>query len=179
MTHNKTKKEIIIEQITKDLGTDLDKLDSVWTNHPILLIRYGAKQAEADRLLSEDKSLIEGLESSLYSLVRAVRSMNGTKTSESSIEAMVKQIEQHYSGDITGFSLKTSFMEELPERAEIIAKTLSTTRKRYNETKELSDIYKSAVEALRHRRDMIVQASKKAILDYEILGAGSFAGKKS
>ena len=176
---NRNPKQIIIEQITKDLSTNLDNLDSVWTNHPILLIRYGAKQAEAERIVSEEKNRIEGLESTLYSLVRAARNMNGTKTSESSVEAMVKQIERHYSDDDIGVSLKTTFIDELPERVEVIAKTLVKARERYNETKELSDIYKAAVEALKHRRDMIVQASKKAILDYEILGAGTFSGKKA
>ncbi|MEX6205057.1 hypothetical protein AB6G29_23845 [Providencia hangzhouensis] len=37
---NRNPKQIIIEQITKDLSTNLDDSDSVWTNHPILLIRY-------------------------------------------------------------------------------------------------------------------------------------------
>ncbi|MEX6316151.1 hypothetical protein AB6G19_23420 [Providencia manganoxydans] len=58
---NRNPKQIIIEQITKDLSTNLDNLDSVWTNHPILLIRYGAKQAEAERIVSEEKIVSRGL----------------------------------------------------------------------------------------------------------------------
>ncbi|CDL81063.1 hypothetical protein [Xenorhabdus szentirmaii] len=176
---NVSLRELVIEQVISDLETDLDNLDSVWANQPKLVIKYTAKQAESERICAEEKDRIEGLEAALYNVVRTARNMNGTKSSEAAIEAMVKQIERHYSGSDTELSLKNSFMDELPEKVAVIARTLAKVRNNYNHTKEMTDIYKGAVDALRHRRDMVVQASKKAILDYEILGAGTFAGRNN
>ncbi|KMJ45136.1 hypothetical protein AB204_10590 [Xenorhabdus khoisanae] len=175
---NQSIKETIIDQIEKDLKTDLTDLDTVWSTQPLLMMKYAAKQADAERICLEEKQRIEGLEAAIYNIVRSARSMNGTKSSESAIDAMVSQIERHYSGEEAELNLKTSFIEELPEKVITITRALVSTRHNYNHNKELADLFKAATEAFRHRRDMIVQASKKATLDYEYLNAGAFAGKK-
>ncbi|KLU17193.1 MULTISPECIES: hypothetical protein [Xenorhabdus] len=175
---NQRIKETIIDQIEQDLKTDLNDLDAVWTTQPLLMMKYAAKQAGAERICLEEKQRIEGLEAAIYNVVRSVRSMNGTKSSESAIDAMVSQIERHYSGEETELNLNTSFIEELPEKVIAIAHALASARHNYNHNKELADLFKAAIEAFRHRRDMIVQASKKATLDYEYLNAGIFTGKK-
>ncbi|PHM69548.1 hypothetical protein [Xenorhabdus sp. KJ12.1] len=175
---NPSIKETIIDQIEQDLKTNLNDLDTVWTTQPLLMMKYAAKQADVERICSEEKQRIEGLEAAIYNIVRSARSMNGTKSSESAIDAMVSQIERYYSGEETKLNLNTSFIDELPEKVIAIARALVSARHNYNHNKELSDLYKAATEAFRHRRDMIIQASKKATLDYEYLNAGTFAGKK-
>ncbi|PHM52350.1 hypothetical protein [Xenorhabdus hominickii] len=168
----------IIEKIAEDLKIDLGDLNNVWTNQPILMMKYGAKMSDAERTVSEEKRRIDGLSSTLYNVVRSERSMNGTKTSESALESIISQIERHYSGEDSTLNLNNTFIQNLPEKVVPIARTLAAARRNYDHNKELYEIYKSAVEALRHRRDMVVQASKKVILDYEYLNAGTFAGKK-
>ncbi|MGJ0628252.1 hypothetical protein [Xenorhabdus bovienii] len=175
---NSSIKAVIIDQITENLKIDLSDLNSVWANQPALMMKYGAKMANAERTVSEEKRRIDGLSSTLYNIVRSERAMNGTKTSESALESMLGQIERHYSSEDESLNLSNTFIHNLPEKVVPIAKTLAAARRNYDHNKELYEIYKSAIEALRHRRDMVVQASKKSILDYEYLNAGTFAGKK-
>ncbi|MEI9751450.1 hypothetical protein V5085_11015 [Moellerella wisconsensis] len=168
----------IIEKITKDLSIDLSDLNAVWVKQPELMMTYGSKMAEAERLATEEKRRVEALPATLYNIIRSDRAMSGTKTSETGIDSMVKQVERLYSGEDGDLNLNTTFIQSLPEKVETISRTLSAARVSYEHNKEIYEIFKAAVEALRHRRDMVVQASKKSILDYEYLNAGSFAEKK-
>lgn len=175
----KSKRDIVLDQIMTDLKTDLSNLDSVWITQPALIVKYAAKLAEAERVCSDEKDRVDSLNAAIYNIVRSARSMNGTKSSESAIEAMVKQIERHFSGLDPDLNLNITFIQELPEKTEVIARALSAARRNLIQSREMADLYKGALEGLRHRRDMVVQASKKAILDYEILGAGTFSGKSN
>ncbi|MDW2825573.1 hypothetical protein [Klebsiella quasipneumoniae] len=93
---------------------------------------------------------MESIEARLYSTTRAGLSFDGVKISESTIEAKIKSSPAYLSA-----------------------------RQKYDDAKYLAEFYKQVVNALGHRRDMIVQASKKAISEYERTGIERFKAPKN
>lgn len=135
----------ILDEIMKDLTFDRSDLNAVWENQPRLLMIYGAKLANAEKEMADAKRNLDLIESKLYSQIRAKISFDGARISESTIESKVKS-DLNY----------------------------TAARQRYDEAKYVADLYKHAVSAFNHRRDMIVQASKLAIIEIERLGTGRF-----
>ena len=135
----------IFSKIMADLEFDRDNLEEVWRKQPRLLMEYGSKLAQADRDVAEAKLNLEAVEAKLYDTERKNLSMNGIKFNESVLEAKVRTNPQY------------------------LAK-----RQKLDDARHIADLYKHAVAAFSHRRDMIVQASKMAIVEIERLGAERF-----
>lgn len=134
----------IFSKIMADLEFDRDNLEEVWRKQPRLLMEYGSKLAQADRDVAEAKLNLEAVEAKLYDTERKT-GMNGIKFNESVLDAKVKTNPQYLS-----------------------------KRQKLDEARHIADIYKHAVAAFSHRRDMIVQASKMAIVELERLGSERF-----
>ncbi|KWW08252.1 hypothetical protein VL22_0201300 [Escherichia fergusonii] len=139
----------IFSKIMADLEFDRDNLEEVWRKQPRLLMEYGSKLAQADRDVAEAKLSLEAVEAKLYDTERKNLSMNGIKFNESVLEAKVKTNPQYLS-----------------------------KRQKLDDARYIADMYKHAVAAFSHRRDMIVQASKMAISELERLGAERFISSR-
>lgn len=140
----------IIREVMDDIRLNTNDLDAVWRRQPELVAIYGFKQVEAEHAATTAKRDLESAESRLYSTTRAALSFDGVKISESIIEAKVKS-----------------------------SPVYLAARQNYDDAKYLSDFYKQVTNALSHRRDMIVQASKKAISEYEKTGVDRFHSPKN
>lgn len=135
----------IYEKIMSDLEFDRDNLEEVWRQQPCLLMEYGSKLARAEREVADAKLSLDAIEAKIYDNERKSLSMNGIKFNESVLEAKVRTNPQY------------------------LAK-----RQKLDDARHIADLYKHAVAAFSHRRDMIVQASKMAIVEIERLGAERF-----
>ncbi|HHB6988740.1 hypothetical protein [Klebsiella pneumoniae] len=140
----------IIKEVMDDIRLDTHDLDAVWRRQPELVAIYGFKQVEAESAANAAKRDLESIEARLYSTTRADLSFDGVKISESTIEAKIKSSPAYLSA-----------------------------RQKYDDAKYLAEFYKQVVNALGHRRDMIVQASKKAISEYERTGVERFNAPKN
>lgn len=139
-----------IEKIYEDLSFDRDHLDAVWAVQPKLLMRYGVELARAERILADAKRELDATEAGLYDATRKNLAMSGVKFTETSLEARVRNTVQY-----------------------------QAKRQAYDRAQEDATIYRIAVDALRHRRDMIVQASKFALAELEHIGSGTFNTKRN
>lgn len=137
-----------IEKIYADLKFDRENLNAVWAVQPELLMRYGYNLAQAERGVAEAKRELDAIEAGLYAHERKNLTMSGIKFTEASLDARVRNTVQY-----------------------------QAKRQAYDEALEVASIYRTAVEALRHRRDMIVQASKFALSEMQTLGSGNFVGR--
>ena len=142
--------KVTIQKIMDDIRLDTNDLDAVWRRQPELVAIYGFKQVEAESAANATKRDLESIEARLYSTTRAGLSFDGVKISESTIEAKIKSSPAYLSA-----------------------------RQKYDDAKYLAEFYKQVVNALGHRRDMIVQASKKAISEYERTGVERFNAPKN
>ncbi|MFP8559574.1 hypothetical protein ACLH2J_25040 [Klebsiella michiganensis] len=142
--------KVTIQKIMDDIRLDTNDLDAVWRRQPELVAIYGFKQVEAERVASSAKRDLESVEARLYSTTRAGMSFDGVRISESTIEAKLKS-----------------------------APAYLAARQKYDDAKYLAEFYKQVSNALGHRRDMIVQASKKAISEYERTGTERFNSPKN
>lgn len=112
-------------------------------------MEYGARLARAEREVADAKLALDAIEAKIYDIERKNLSMNGIKFNESVLEAKVRTNPQY------------------------LAK-----RQKLDDARLIADIYKHAVTAFSHRRDMIVQASKMAIVEIERLGAERFTATR-
>ncbi len=135
----------IYEKIMSDLEFDRDNLEDVWRQQPRLLMEYGSRLAQAEREVADAKLSLDAIEAKIYDNERKNLSMNGIKFNESVLEAKVRTNPQYLS-----------------------------KRQKLDDARYKADLYKHAVAAFSHRRDMIVQASKMAIIEIERLGAERF-----
>ncbi|ECJ9216124.1 TPA: hypothetical protein ACW3YH_004737 [Salmonella enterica subsp. enterica serovar Thompson] len=135
----------IYEKIMADLEFDRENLEEVWRKQPRLLMEYGSKLAQAEREVADAKLSLDAIEAKIYDNERKNLSMNGIKFNESVLDAKVKTNPQY------------------------LAK-----RQKLDDARYIADLYKHAVSAFSHRRDMIVQASKMTIVEIERLGAERF-----
>ncbi|ECC9190059.1 hypothetical protein DRW71_09750 [Salmonella enterica subsp. diarizonae] len=135
----------IYEKIMADLEFDRENLEEVWRKQPRLLMEYGSKLAQAEREVADAKLSLDAIEAKIYDNERKNLSMNGIKFNESVLDAKVKTNPQY------------------------LAK-----RQKLDDVRYIADLYKHAVSAFSHRRDMIVQASKMTIVEIERLGAERF-----
>ncbi|SUI09838.1 Uncharacterized conserved protein [Salmonella enterica subsp. enterica] len=131
----------IYEKVMADLEFDRENLEEVWRKQPRLLMEYGSKLAQAEREVADAKLSLDAIEAKIYDNERKNLSMNGIKFNESVLDAKVKTNPQY------------------------LAK-----RQKLDDARHIADLYKHAVSAFSHRRDMIVQASKMTIVEIERLG---------
>lgn len=135
----------ILDQIMHDLEFNRDDLDAVWQRQPVLLMQYGAKLAQAEKQVADARRGLDAIEAKLYDTHRKDLSMNGIKFNESILDAKVKT--------------SVSYLSH---------------RQKLDDARYMADMYKHAVAAFNHRKDMIVQASKLAIIEIERMGAERF-----
>ncbi|EJK7436253.1 hypothetical protein NLS38_004459 [Salmonella enterica subsp. enterica serovar Berta] len=135
----------IYEKIMADLEFHRENLEEVWRKQPRLLMEYGSKLAQAEREVADAKLSLDAIEAKIYDNERKNLSMNGIKFNESVLDAKVKTNPQY------------------------LAK-----RQKLDDARHIADLYKHAVSAFSHRRDMIVQASKMTIVEIERLGVERF-----
>lgn len=138
-----------LDEIYQDLRYDKGDLEQVWSKQAELFFKYGVKSALAEEIASKAKGELDSLEAKLYESLRIEKEHSGYKWTEATINSKIK--------------IHPTYIEKLQQ-------VLMLRRD--------ADIYKSAMEAFRHRRDMVVQSSKAAILEFEQLGNTSFKTSK-
>lgn len=116
------------EQLKKDLAFSDNDLSSAMMQQASLFSHYGILLAQATRQVDVVKLLLENTEAAVYKALRDKAAADGERVTEAQLE---KAVTRH-------------------ERVVAMKKAL-------NEAKRIESICKTAVEAFRHRRDMLVQ----------------------
>lgn len=115
-------------QLKKDLAFSNNDLTSAMMQQASLFSHYGVLAAQAARQVDVVKLLLENTEAAVYKLLRDQAASAGDKVTEAQLEKMIARHDR------------------------VIA-----MKKSLNEAKRVENITKTAVEAFRHRRDMLVQ----------------------
>lgn len=115
-------------QLKKDLAFSNNDLTSAMMQQASMFSHYGVLASQASRQVDVVKLLLESTEAAVYKLLRDHAATNGDKVTETQLE---KSVARH-------------------ERVVAMKKSL-------NEAKRVESSAKIAVEAFRHRRDMLVQ----------------------
>lgn len=139
----------LVARAKADLYFDRENLDETWANHAVLFLTYAHQLSLAETEVSRTKGVLEQVEAKLSAKHRADISLRGTRPTESMIDAKIKSDPAYI-----------------------------RCRVDHDQARSTLELQKSIVEAFRHRRDMIVQASKREILEFERLGESSFMGKR-
>lgn len=116
------------EQLQKDLSYSDADLTSAMMRQPSLIAHYGNLHADASRQTEVVKMLLENTEAAVYRKIREDMTAAGDKFTEAVLE---KAVTRH------------------PSVVKI--------RKGLIEARKIEQIAKNAVEAFRHRRDMLIQ----------------------
>ena len=116
------------EQMAADLAFSPIDLTSAMTQQASMFAHYGILLSQASRQVDNMKMLLETTESKVYRKLRDAAAEEGTKITEAQLDKSV-QVEAH-----------------------VIA-----FKRALNEAKQIESVAKIAVEAFRHRRDMLVQ----------------------
>lgn len=136
------------EQLNRDMTFSPTNLTDAMMAQAALFAHYGVLAAKASRQVDDVKLLLENVEAKVYRKIRDEAASSGTKMTEAQLEKAVA-INEH-----------------------VIA-----FRKALNEAKQIEAISKTAVEAFRHRRDMLVQQG--LISREEMKGELSIAAKRA
>ncbi len=116
------------EKMKTDLGYSLTDLSGAQAEQAQLFAHYGVLSAKAARQVDNIKLLLENTEAAVYRVLRDRMVKSGEKVTEALLDKMVSRHER------------------------VIA-----VKKALNEAKQIEAVSKTAVEAFRHRRDMLVQ----------------------
>ncbi|MCH8476060.1 MAG: hypothetical protein LAT55_12635 [Opitutales bacterium] len=116
------------QQLKKDMSYSLADLSTAMVDQASLFAHYGVLAARASRQVDEMKMLLENAEARVYRRVRDAAAAAGNKLTETQVD---KQVAVH---------------------PQVIA-----LKKAKNEAAQIEAVAKTAVEAFRHRRDMLVQ----------------------
>lgn len=136
------------DQLKRDMTFSPTDLTNAMMEQASLFAHYGVLAAKASRQVDDVKMLLENVEAKVYRKVRDEAATEGVKLTEAQVEKQVVTHEQ------------------------VIA-----FRKALNEAKQIEAIAKTAVEAFRHRRDMLVQQG--LISREEMKGELSIAAKRA
>lgn len=115
-------------ELKRDLAFSTNDLTSAMMQQASLFSHYGIEASQASRQVDVVKLLLENTEAAVYKLLRDQAATNGEKVTEAQLEKMVTR------------------------HPRVIA-----MKKSLNEAKRVESAAKIAVEAFRHRRDMLVQ----------------------
>jgi hypothetical protein len=116
------------KQLKKDLTFSNTNLTDAMMTQAAIFSHYGVISADAARQVDVVKLLLDSTESAVYRMIRAKMQDEGEKFTEVLLDKMVSRHER-----VVGM------------------------RQALNEAKRVESICKNAVEAFRHRRDMLVQ----------------------
>lgn len=115
-------------QLKRDLVFSTNDLTSAMMDQASLFAHYGELASRASRQVDVIKLLLENTEAAVYKLIRDDMATKGEKFTEALLEKMVAR------------------------HARVIS-----MKKALNDAKRIEAIGKTAMEAFRHRRDMLVQ----------------------
>lgn len=124
----KVRNHVDSAQMKRDVAYSLTNLSDAMMQQASLLAHYGEISAKAARQVDDVKLLLENTEAAVDRKLRDEAAQAGAKTTEPQLE---KSVSRH---------------------PKVIA-----MKKALNEAKQIEAIAKIAVEAFRHRRDMLVQ----------------------
>lgn len=116
-------------QLKQDLAYSPNNLTDAMMNQASIFSHYGVLAAEASRQVDTVKMLLENTEAAVYQKIRSDIAQAGEKATEAQMEKLVAR------------------------NPRVIA-----MKKALGQAKRVENICKTAVEAFRHRRDMLVQA---------------------
>jgi len=136
------------DQLKRDMTFSPTDLTSAMMEQASLFAHYGILAAKASRQVDDVKMLLENVEAKVYRKVRDEAASTGVKLTEAQVE---KQVVTH--------------------------EHVISFRKALNEAKQIEAVAKTAVEAFRHRRDMLVQQG--LISREEMKGELSIAAKRA
>lgn len=136
-----------IDQMRKDMTFSPTDLTSAMMDQAALYAHYGVLAAKASRQVDDVKLLLENVEAKVYRRLRDDAAASGAKLTEAQLEKSVA-LNDH-----------------------VIA-----YRRALNESKQIEAIAKTAVEAFKHRRDMLIQQG--LISREEMKGELSIAAKR-
>lgn len=135
-------------QLRRDMTFSPTDLTSAMMDQAALFAHYGVLAAKASRQVDDVKLLLENIEAKVYRKLRDEATGTGTKLTEAQLEKSVA-INDH----------------------------VISCRRALNEAKQVESIAKTATEAFRHRRDMLVQQG--LISREEMKGELSIAAKRA
>ena len=115
-------------QLKRDLAFSTNDLSSAMMQQASMFSHYGILGSQASRQVDVVKLLLENTEAVVYKLIRDQAVSAGEKVTEAQLEKLVARHDR------------------------VIA-----MKKSLNEAKRVEAIAKTAIEAFRHRRDMLVQ----------------------
>ncbi|MFP5299979.1 hypothetical protein R2R70_02035 [Cobetia sp. SIMBA_158] len=118
-------------QLKSDVAFDSNNLDGMWATQAGLYVRYGVIAARAEHQAVAFKNRLGVIEAGLGKEARDSLAASGQKVTEGTVK---------------------EFVSSHPKMVE--------ANSNYNSALLILNLAKTALEALRHRRDMIVQASK-------------------
>ncbi|OCP22013.1 MULTISPECIES: hypothetical protein [unclassified Ensifer] len=115
-------------ELKKDLGYTLVDISGAQAEQAQLFAHYGVQAAKAARQVDNIKLLLENAEAAVYRVLRDKMVAAGEKVTEALLDKLVTRHER-----------------------------VTAVKKALNEAKQIEAIAKTAVEAFRHRKDMLVQ----------------------
>jgi len=128
---NEVKNLLDPKQLKADVAFDATNLDDMWATQSALYVRYGVIAARAEHQASTFKNRLSVIEAELGKEAREELPQLGQKVTEGTVK---------------------EYVASHPRMAE--------ANENYNKAVLIQNLAKTALEALRQRRDMIVQASK-------------------
>ncbi|KJZ17359.1 hypothetical protein TW86_03615 [Halomonas sp. S2151] len=131
MSTTSVQKLLDAQQLAKDVAFNADDLDAMWSSQAGLYVRYGVIAARAEHQASAFKNRLGIIEAELGKEAREEIPKLGQKVTEGTVK------------------------EYVGSHARMIK-----AHEDYNKAVLINNLAKTALEALRQRRDMIVQASK-------------------
>lgn len=119
---------IDMAKLKEDLSYTTINLSDAMMRQASLFAHYGELAAKSSRQVDNIKMLLDNIEAQVYRVIRDGMVNRGEKVTEAQVE---KQVTRH-------------------ERVRAVNRAL-------NEAKQIESVAKTAVEAFRHRRDMLIQ----------------------
>lgn len=116
------------EQLRRDLAYSQNDLTGAMMTQPSMFAHYGVLAADASRQVDVVEMLLENAEAAVYKIIRDEFAAKGEKTTETMLD---KTVMRH--------------------------PMVRNMKKALNEAKRVEALGKTAVEAFRHRRDMLIQ----------------------
>lgn len=116
------------KQLKQDLSYSLANLSDAMVQQAALFAHYGVIAAQASRQVDNIKLMVDNIEAAVYRKVRDELIANGEKVTEGLLEKIVRRHDR-----------------------------MIQASRALNEAKQIESVAKTAVEAFRHRRDMLIQ----------------------
>lgn len=137
----KVERFVSVEQIKEDVSFDVAHLDEAMLEQPALLAYYGVLASKAQYQVDRNKQLMEIREAQIAAKIREEAAESGQKLTEKALEQQL-----------------------------VVNSVVVKQRKALNESKEVYEAIRIAVEALKHKKDMIIQFGVRHRMELETQG---------